>query len=77
MTTVINNPSSQGEVVTTDSGAGVVLGVLLAIVLIILFVVYGLPALRNSSVDTTKQPNNTYINVTTPVPVTPTPVTPK
>ncbi len=40
MATVINNPSSE------DSGVGVIIGVLVAIILVVLFFVYGLPALR-------------------------------
>jgi hypothetical protein len=44
MATVINNPSGNSE----DSGVGMIIGVLVAIVLIVLFFVYGLPALRGN-----------------------------
>lgn len=46
MATVINNPG-EGE----SSGVGVIIGVLIAIVLIALFFIYGLPAIRGSSVN--------------------------
>ncbi len=42
MTTVINNPGG-GD----SGGTGMIVGVLVAVVIIGLFVVYGLPALRN------------------------------
>lgn len=44
MTTVINNPNG------SDGGSsGVIVGVLVALVIVGLFVVYGLPALRNQN----------------------------
>lgn len=52
MATVINNPSSD-----TGGDAGVVLGILAAIIIIALLLLYGLPALRNAS------PGGTNINV--------------
>jgi hypothetical protein len=42
MPTIINNPSGEG------SGAGMVVGILVAIIALVLFFVYGLPALRGS-----------------------------
>jgi hypothetical protein len=45
MSTVINNPSGEG----TGSGVGAILGVIIAIVLIALFFIYGLPALRGGN----------------------------
>ena len=52
MSTIINNPST-GE--ASDSMAGTVLGIVVALVLIILFFVYALPAIqgRNSAGNTT------------------------
>lgn len=60
MTTIINTPPS-GE--NSDSGFGLVLGIIIAIVLVGLFFVYGFPAIRQSN----NQPNNTDI-ITVPVP---------
>ncbi len=60
MTTIVNTP--RGE--STDSSLGLILGVIIAIALVVLFFVYGLPALRQGQ----SQPNggNTDINVTLP-----------
>jgi hypothetical protein len=58
MATVINNPGGSNQ----DSGAGVIIGVIVAIILIILFFVYGLPALRGGTA-----PSNTLdVNVDLP-----------
>lgn len=43
MTTVINSPGSN-----EGSGAGLIIGVIIALVIIALFFVYGLPALRGN-----------------------------
>jgi hypothetical protein len=64
MATVINNPR-QG---TEDSGMGLVLGVIIAIVLIALFWIYALPAIRNVSPPTTQPQGGTNINVQLPNP---------
>lgn len=45
MNTVINNPNSSGE----SSWVGMTIGIILAIILIVLFFVYALPALRNNA----------------------------
>ncbi len=64
MATIINTPPS-GE--SSDSGLGLVLGVILAIVLVALFIIYGIPALRqNKNADN----GGTNINVTLPTPST-------
>jgi len=47
MATIINNPSGSNPTPEDTSGAGVVLGVVIVIV-VILFVIFGLPYLRNS-----------------------------
>ena len=64
MTTVINSPTP----VTTDDGAGIglgmVFGVIITIALIILFVVFGIPALSKGQ-QQPAQPG-TNINVTLP-----------
>ena len=71
MTTVINNPgNSEGS----DSSVGMILGVIVFLVVVGLFFVYGLPAIRNSRV--TPPNGNIDINVKLPTP-TPTPVSPK
>lgn len=66
MTTVVNNPGGgSGD----SGGAGIVLGVLLAIVLIGLFFVYGLPAMRGN-----QAPQNGSIDVNVQLPTgTPSP----
>jgi hypothetical protein len=46
MTTIVNTPSS-GE--SSDSGLGLIIGAVVAILLIALFFVYGLPALRQNN----------------------------
>ena len=60
MTTIVNTPPS-GD--SSDSGLGLILGVIIAIALIALFFVYGFPVLRQSN----NQPNGTNI-ITIPVP---------
>ena len=62
MATVINNPS-QGE--TSGGGTGVVIGILVVILLAVLFLVFGLPYLRNGG---TAQPSGSSasLNVTVP-----------
>ena len=67
MATVINNPGNT----TSDDGAGVglgmIVGIILAVVVIALLAIYGIPALRISSAPT--QPAGaTNINVTLPNP---------
>ncbi len=44
MATVINNPDHSGS----DSGVGLIVGILIAVVVIFLFFFYGLPAMRNN-----------------------------
>lgn len=46
MATVINNPNDSG------SGAGTVIGILVAVILIAVLFIYGLPALRGGSTPT-------------------------
>lgn len=65
MTTVINNPGGESA---SESASGIILGVVVAIIFIALFVIYGVPALRNNSADTDR-PNSTNINVSVPAPV--------
>ncbi|KKR32333.1 MAG: hypothetical protein UT65_C0003G0019 [Parcubacteria group bacterium GW2011_GWF2_39_8b] len=50
MTTIVNNPGASGS---GDSGAGLIIGVIIAIVLIVLFFVYALPAIRERNNGTT------------------------
>lgn len=68
MTTIINTPPA-GES-GSESAAGIIIGVIFAIVLVALFVIYGIPALRSTSA--VKEPTNTTINVTVPPVVPPT-----
>jgi len=58
MTTIVNTP--RGE--SSDSGLGLILGVIIAIALVVLFFVYGLPALRQGG----NNGGGTNINVTLP-----------
>jgi hypothetical protein len=46
MATIINTPARE---VDSGSGVGVVVGVILAIALLVLLALYGIPALRNST----------------------------
>lgn len=56
MATVINNPSE-------GSGAGTILGIVVAVIIIALLFIYGLPALRGTG---STQPAGTNINVELP-----------
>ncbi len=58
MTTIIN-PSNGGD---NGSGANALWGVLIAIILIILFFVYGLPAIRGADTDNTPDTINVDVN---------------
>lgn len=60
MATIVNNPTPDRVVETSgSSGVGAVVGVIALILVLILFFVYGLPALRHSNSGGT-----TNINVT-------------
>lgn len=56
MATVINNPSE-------GSGAGTIIGVVLAVVLIALLFIYGLPALRGTGNPTPTPSANIDVNL--------------
>jgi hypothetical protein len=62
MATVINNP---GETRSSDNGTGVVIGVLVVIFLAILFLIFGLPYLRNRG---TAQPTSPSASVNVQLP---------
>ena len=66
MATIINNPAGGGEN-SSDSGLGFILGIVIAIILIILFFVYGLPYLRRSQ-GPAPTISSTNINLTVPTP---------
>jgi hypothetical protein len=61
MATIINTPTDRRD--TADSSLGLILGVIIAIALVVLFFVYGLPALRQGAGD---QQGGTNINVSLP-----------
>jgi hypothetical protein len=63
MKTVVNNPG--GGTSSESSGVGLILGVIVAIVLIGLFFVYGLPALQGTP-SPAAQTGGTNVNVTLP-----------
>lgn len=46
MTTIINTPPTKES---SDSGLGVILGIIVALIIVALFFFYGLPAIRGSS----------------------------
>jgi hypothetical protein len=60
MTTIINTPPSTES---SDSGLGIVLGIIVGIVIVILFLIYGLPLLRNKPAAT-----NDTVNVNVQLP---------
>ncbi|MFZ2200134.1 MAG: hypothetical protein WAV40_05110 [Microgenomates group bacterium] len=68
MTTIVNNPASQSE----SGGYGFLLGIIAIITLVVIFVFYGVPALRRMgpaqiTVPTEiKMPDNVNVNVTQP-----------
>lgn len=62
MTTIINTPPS---VDSADSGLGLVLGIIVAIMILVLFFIYGLPYIRDNST-----PKNDSINVNVQLPST-------
>ncbi len=64
MTTVINTPpTNNGE----STGFGLIIGIILTVLVIGLFFIYGLPALRNSGENRPQTENsNTEIRVTLP-----------
>lgn len=64
MTTIINTPPA-GE--SADSGISLILGIIIALILVALFFVYGLPAIRANSV--APKANDVNVNVQLP-PVT-------
>lgn len=68
MTTVVNNPASQSE----SGGYGFLLGIIAIFVAVVMFVFYGVPALRRMgpaqiTVPTeVKMPDKVDVNVTQP-----------
>ncbi|TAK57759.1 hypothetical protein EPO17_01170 [Patescibacteria group bacterium] len=70
MTTIINTPPPREDM---DSGVGIIIGVLVAIVLIVLFFVYALPAIQNNQA---QKPDNTIdVNIKVPPATNQTPST--
>ncbi len=66
MATVINNPGgSDGE----STGVGMIIGIILAIVVIALFLIYGIPAMRGGNTNNPPA-GGTNINVNLPTPGT-------
>ncbi len=59
MATIINNPDSSGS----DGGVGLILGVILTLVVIILFFMYGLPAIRNNGGTNVNVPDKIDIEI--------------
>lgn len=67
MATIVNNPGPSN---TDGSGVGMVIGIILAIIVIALFIIYGVPAMRggNTGPSTPTGGTNANINVQIPVP---------
>jgi uncharacterized membrane protein len=61
MTTVINTPGSGNN--GDNSGLGMIMGILITIVVIVLFLIYGLPAIRSNEAP---KDDGLNINVTLP-----------
>jgi hypothetical protein len=59
MATVINNPTTDGA----DSGAGWMFAVIIAIVLVALFFLFGLPAINRSHTSSVNVPDSVDVNV--------------
>ncbi len=69
MATIINNPPDTRPIVTDDSGLGIIVGLVVALVLIVLFVMYVLPGFQgttSTTTETTPAGASTNINVTLP-----------
>ena len=60
MATIINNPGDSSD--RNAGGTGLIVGILLAVLMVALFFLYLLPAMRNQ----TTQPSGTNINVELP-----------
>ena len=68
MATIINNPSDRSDRVDdSGSGAGLIVGIIFGIIIIALFFMYALPAIRNNSA-TTNQPNPNSVDVNVQLP---------
>ncbi len=84
MADVINNYKGGARTGEDSGGAGLIIGVIIALLLIVLFFVYGLPAIRNSGADQGRDVNvdvqlpdtNTGSTVTPSTDGNPTPTTP-
>lgn len=64
MATIINHPNTT-DVPRESTGAGVVLGIIIAILFLIVLAVYGVPALRNAGTGA-GTPNDTNNGVNVP-----------
>ena len=60
MATIINTPGTSGN---NDSSAGLVVGIIVAIVVVALILLYAIPGLRKNSGNTTNSPS---INIQPP-----------
>ncbi|MEP7162974.1 MAG: hypothetical protein ABI747_04425 [Candidatus Moraniibacteriota bacterium] len=68
MATIINNPPGNQAAPASDggSGMGLIVGIILAVVVVFLFVVYGLPAMRGSATPQSQNSPSGGINVNVP-----------
>lgn len=68
MATIINNPPSNQSPAPSDGGSGmmgILVGVVLVVVVIFLFVAYGLPAMRGNQ-NTNSDDAGTTVNIPVP-----------
>ncbi len=68
MATIINNPPSSQSPAPSDGGSGmmgILVGVVLVVVVIFLFVAYGLPAMRGTQ-NTNSDDAGTTVNIPVP-----------
>lgn len=69
MSTIINTPNGLDR--SDTSGASIIVGTIIGILLILLFLVYVIPALREDDEPAASQaPINTNVTITTPTPPT-------
>ena len=67
MATIINNPGSRGSDSDADSTISIIIGFILLLVVVGLFFVYALPALRNNT-NNNANPQNSSLDVNLKLP---------
>lgn len=67
MATIINNPGNRGSNSDSDSTISIIIGFILLLVVVGLFFVYALPALRNNA-ENSAAPQNSSLDVNLKLP---------